>query len=116
MAAQPIIRFIDASFAYGGKTALEDITLDVNAGEFVGVIGPNGSGKTTLLKALLGLILPTYGSLQIFDCACEDLRCHHRARIGYLPQMEGTDMNYPITVWEAAMMGRYGAIGLLKRP
>lgn len=115
MSHTPIIQFSNATFAYEGKTALEDITLDLHEGEFVGVIGPNGSGKTTLLKGLLGLMLPIKGSLQIFDCACEALRCFHRARIGYLPQMEGTDSNYPITVWEVAMMGRYGAIGLLKR-
>ena len=116
MTAQPIIRFSNATFAYNGHTALEDITLDLYEGEFVGVIGPNGSGKTTLLKALLGLIHPVSGGLQIFDCACHELRCHHRARIGYLPQKEKTDPNYPITIWEVAMMGRYGALGLIKRP
>ncbi len=116
MTTHPIIRFSNATFSYNGHEALKDITLDIFEGEFVGVIGPNGSGKTTLLKGLLGLIHPTSGSLQIFDCACEELRCHHRARIGYLPQKERTDPNYPITVWEAAMMGRYGAMGLFKRP
>ncbi|MFQ5597636.1 MAG: metal ABC transporter ATP-binding protein [Nitrospiria bacterium] len=116
MADHPIIQFSNTTFAYGGAIALEAITLDIYEGEFVGVIGPNGSGKTTLLKGLLGLLLPTKGTLQIFDCACHDLRCHHRARIGYLPQMEASDPNFPITVWEVAMMGRYGAIGLIKRP
>ncbi len=116
MSPHPIIRFLNASFEYKGRPALEKVTLDLHEGEFVGVIGPNGSGKTTLLKGLLGLIHPTTGSLQIFDCACEALRCHHRARIGYLPQKERTDPNYPITVWEVAMMGRYGAMGLFKRP
>ncbi|MEE8607546.1 MAG: metal ABC transporter ATP-binding protein, partial [Nitrospiraceae bacterium] len=85
-------------------------------GEFVGVIGPNGSGKTTLCRAILGLMRPLEGSLQIFDCACEKLRCHHRARIGYLPQKGVLDRNFPITVLEAVMMGRYGALGLFRRP
>ena len=116
MTAQPIVQFSQASFAYNGHTALEDLTLDLHEGEFVGVIGPNGSGKTTLLKALLGLIHPVSGALQIFDCACQALRCEHRARIGYLPQKEKTDPNYPITIWEVAMMGRYGSLGLIKRP
>jgi len=116
MGRGPIIQIKNASFAFKGKLALEDISLDIAEGEFVGVIGPNGSGKTTLLKGLLGLIVPEKGTLQIFDCACEDMRCHHRARIGYLPQMEGSDDQFPITAWEVAMMGRYGAIGLLKRP
>jgi ABC-type Mn2+/Zn2+ transport system ATPase subunit len=114
--AKPIVRFSHATFAYSNRIALDDITLDLMEGEFVGVIGPNASGKTTFLKGILGLIFPIQGSLQIFDCACEALRCHHRARIGYLPQKELIDPNYPITAWEVAMMGRYGAIGLLRRP
>jgi ABC-type Mn2+/Zn2+ transport system ATPase subunit len=59
---------------------------------------------------------PMGGSLQIFDCACQELRCHHRARIGYLPQKGILDRNFPITVLEAVMMGRYGALGLFRRP
>ncbi|MFQ5588684.1 MAG: metal ABC transporter ATP-binding protein [Nitrospiria bacterium] len=116
MTRHPVIRFDRATFSYNGRTALKDVTLNLYEGEFAGVIGPNGSGKTTLLKGLLGLIHPVSGSLQIFDCHCEALRCHHRARIGYLPQKERTDPSYPITVWEVAMMGRYGTIGLIKRP
>ncbi|MFQ5779722.1 MAG: metal ABC transporter ATP-binding protein [Nitrospiria bacterium] len=116
MAVSAIVQFSHATFSYPNRIALEDITLDIKAGEFVGVIGPNGSGKTTFLKGLLGLMTPVHGALQIFDCACEALRCHHRARIGYLPQKGMTDPTYPITAWEVAMMGRFGAIGLLRRP
>ncbi|MFQ5580296.1 MAG: metal ABC transporter ATP-binding protein [Nitrospiria bacterium] len=116
MPDSPIVKFSQATFSYAKRIALEEITLDIKAGEFVGVIGPNGSGKTTFLKGLLGLMTPVRGGLQIFDCACEALRCHHRARIGYLPQKGMTDPNYPITTWEVAMMGRFGAIGLFRRP
>jgi ABC-type Mn2+/Zn2+ transport system ATPase subunit len=59
---------------------------------------------------------PLEGSLQIFDCACQELRCHHRARIGYLPQKGALDRDFPITALEAVMMGRYGALGILRRP
>jgi len=114
--AAPIIRFDHASFGFPGVVALEDITLDIADGEFVGVIGPNGSGKTTLCRAVLGLMPPLAGSLQIFDCACQELRCRHRARIGYLPQKGVLDRDFPITVLEAVMMGRYGALGLFARP
>ncbi|HXH86930.1 MAG TPA: ABC transporter ATP-binding protein, partial [Nitrospira sp.] len=55
---QPIIRFDHASFGFPGVIALQDISLSINAGEFIGVIGPNGSGKTTLCKAVLGLMAP----------------------------------------------------------
>jgi ABC-type Mn2+/Zn2+ transport system ATPase subunit len=110
-----IIRFSHATFGFPGVIALKDISLEITEGEFVGIIGPNGSGKTTLCRAVLGLMRPMEGSLQILDCACEELRCHHRARIGYLPQKGSLDQNFPITVLEAVIMGRYGALGLFKR-
>lgn len=109
---KPLIRFERASFRYPHGPALEDITLEIADGEFLGVIGPNGSGKTTMLRAILGLLPPSHGSLRIFDCACQELRCRHRARIGYLPQRQPVDPHFPITVHEAVMMGRAGAIGL----
>ena len=113
---EPIIRFDHASFGFSGVIALKDISLSIDAGEFVGVIGPNGSGKTTLCRAVLGLMAPIEGHLHIFDCACDKLRCHHRAKIGYLPQKGVVDRNFPVTVLETVMMGRYGALGLLTRP
>ena len=114
--SHPIVHFDRASFGFHGVIALEDISLDIRAGEFVGVIGPNGSGKTTLCRAVLGLIAPINGSVRIFDCSCDELRCHHRAQIGYLPQKGVVDRNFPVTVLETVMMGRYGALGLFKRP
>jgi ABC-type Mn2+/Zn2+ transport system ATPase subunit len=112
----PIIRFDHATFGFPGIVALEDISLTIPESEFVGVIGPNGSGKTTLCRAVLGLMAPLSGTLRVLDCACEELRCHHRALIGYLPQKGMIDRNFPVTVLEAAMMGRYGALGLFRRP
>jgi ABC-type Mn2+/Zn2+ transport system ATPase subunit len=113
---EPIIWFDHASFGFSGVIALKDISLSIDAGEFVGVIGPNGSGKTTLCRAVLGLMAPIEGHLHIFDCACDKLRCHHRAQIGYLPQKGVVDRNFPVTVLETVMMGRYGALGLFSRP
>ncbi|MBI3609610.1 MAG: metal ABC transporter ATP-binding protein [Nitrospirae bacterium] len=114
--AEPIIRFSKASFGFPHRIALDEITLEIMEGEFIGIIGPNGSGKTTLLRALLGLIPPISGQVRIFDCACEKLRCRHRARIGYLPQKELVDENFPLTVFEAVLMGRFSSIGLFRRP
>src|SRR6185295_9898937 len=111
-----IIKFDHATFGFPGVVALKDISLTIAEGEFIGVIGPNGSGKTTLCRAILGLLPPLEGSLQIFDCECQELRCHHRARIGYLPQKGVLDPDFPITVMEAVLMGRYGALGILRRP
>lgn len=112
----PIILFDHATFGFPGVIALEDVSLSIPASEFVGVIGPNGSGKTTLCRAVLGLMAPLRGTLRVLDCACEELRCHHRALIGYLPQKGMLDRNFPVTVLEAVMMGRYGALGLFRRP
>jgi ABC-type Mn2+/Zn2+ transport system ATPase subunit len=111
-----VITFDHATIDYRDRPALEDVTLGVRPGEFIGVIGPNGSGKTTLLKAILGLVSPSAGAVRVFDCACHRLRCEHRARIGYLPQHEHVDPHFPITVAEAVMMGRYSTIGLFRYP
>jgi len=81
---EPIIRFDHASFGFPGVIALKDISLSINTGEFLGVIGPNGSGKTTTLPSRTGPHGSHQGHLHIFDCACDELRCHHRAKIGYL--------------------------------
>lgn len=111
-----IIQFSNATISYTERIALEDINLDIHQGEFIGIIGPNGSGKTTLLKAILGLLCPNKGSVQIFDCACHKLRCRHKAKIGYIPQKGEIDPNFPVTVRETVMMGRYSSLGLFKRP
>jgi ABC-type Mn2+/Zn2+ transport system ATPase subunit len=115
-ANEEVIRFDRATIHYRDRVALDDITLGIRSGEFIGIIGPNGSGKTTLLKAILGLVPPVSGSVRVFDCACERLRCEHRARIGYLPQKDLVDPHFPITVAEAVMMGRYSSIGLFRYP
>ncbi len=116
MSSHSIICFDHVTLGFPGVIALEDISLDIVEGEFVGVIGPNGSGKTTLCRAVLGLMSPLRGALRVFDCACDELRCHHRARIGYLPQKGTIERHFPVTVLETVMMGRYGALGLFKRP
>ena len=111
-----IIKFSHATMAYNNKVALDDVTIDIYRGEFLGIIGPNGSGKTTFLKSILGLVKPVSGSVHIFDCMCHKLRCHHRAKIGYIPQKGHVDPNFPVTVMETVMMGRYSSLGLFKRP
>lgn len=97
---------------YDGTPALESLTFELPAGALVGVAGPNGSGKTTLLKTLLGLHKPWRGSIEIFRRAARAVR----GRVAYAPQAELVDWDFPTTVAEVVMMGRYGRIGLLRRP
>lgn len=93
-------------FDYGRTNVLNDICLDANPGEILGILGPNGSGKTTLLKCINGILAPKQGRIAI--CG-EDVKEMGRAelsrRIGYVPQSSGNDICSP-TVYEVVLMGR----------
>jgi zinc transport system ATP-binding protein len=94
---------------------LEDVSLSVPPGDFLAIIGPNGAGKTTLLKVMLGLVRPASGSVRVFGREPWNLNGERR-RIGYVPQVLSVDVNFPVRVNEAVLMGRYGRIGLVRRP
>ncbi|PKB64761.1 MAG: hypothetical protein BZY80_02075 [SAR202 cluster bacterium Io17-Chloro-G2] len=96
---------------YGRQQALKDITFQVDAGEVLGIIGPNGSGKTTLLKTILGLVRPWQGSLSVLGMPAEE----QRRVMGYMPQVEQVDWDFPVTVGDVALMGRYARRGPLRR-
>jgi ABC-type Mn2+/Zn2+ transport system ATPase subunit len=85
---------------------LSDVGLDVSTGDFLGLVGPSGAGKTTLLRAVLGQVRPVCGQVR-FDIG--PLR--RRARVGYVPQIETIDWNFPVTVAEAVLMGRAAESG-----
>ena len=88
---------------YGKLPALKDITFQVDAGEVLGIIGPNGSGKTTLLKTILGLVRPWQGEVSVLGRPAEE----QRRLMGYMPQVEQVDWDFPVTVGDVALMGRY---------
>ncbi len=100
---------------YQQLVALEEVTLKVAPGEFVAIIGPNGSGKTTLIKALLGLVRPVAGTVRIFGKPVSSLD-EDWTRIGYVPQAAQIDLRFPLQVFDAVLMGRYGQLGLIRRP
>jgi len=100
---------------YNGATILEDVNLEIEAGRYVGILGPNGAGKSTLLKVILGLIHPNRGQVRVFGEAPEKLRLRGDV-VGYLPQRPLGNPRFPVTVLDVVLMGRYGRIGLLKRP
>lgn len=101
----------DLQVRLDGRTVLEEVFLEVEEGDFLGLIGPNGGGKTTLLKAILGLIKPSRGRVLVFGMNPEAAR----TRVGYLPQKSLFDQKFPVSSIEVVMMGRYGRKGLFGR-
>jgi ABC-type Mn2+/Zn2+ transport system ATPase subunit len=98
--------------SYSGGPALQEISLAVPHGAQVAVVGPNGAGKSTLFKALVGLLPLRAGSILIHGRAPND----QQDPVAYVPQREEVDWRFPVTVRDAVMMGRYGRLGLLRRP
>jgi zinc transport system ATP-binding protein len=90
---------------------LEDINLELEAADFLGLIGPNGGGKSTLLKVMLGLIKPDRGEIRIFGLTPEAAR----GRVGYMPQKTMFDQSFPVKVLDVVLMGRYSRTGLFHR-
>ncbi len=90
--------------SYGPVPALLDVSLVIPAGRLVGVIGPNGSGKSTLIKAILGFVRPDFGAVRLFGEPAEKAK----GRVAYVPQRGSVDWDFPVTVREVALMGRYG--------
>ena len=106
----PVISLDDVTFAYGETPAVSDITLDVAAGEFLGLIGPNGSGKTTLLHLMLGLHDPDSGRVELFGEPVGEFDDGHR--IGYVSQQSTSQSgSMPVTVQENVTMGRFAHVG-----
>lgn len=112
-----IIEVNDVSFTYPGEKcqALCNVSLNIHQGDYLGIIGPNGGGKTTFLKLILGLLKPDQGSIKIFGSNISDFG--NWEKIGYVPQKAvDFDINFPATVAEIVMMGRYAHLGLFKWP
>ena len=108
----PAIEIEDLTVAYGDAPVLWDVDLEVPPGVLMAIVGPNGAGKTTLIKAVLGLVEPAAGRILIDGRPYDDLRL----TVGYVPQRGTVDWDFPTTVLDVVMMGRYGALGLFKRP
>jgi zinc transport system ATP-binding protein len=98
----PIIQCDQLSVSLGGMKVLDKVTLSVNDGDFLGIIGPNGGGKTTLLRVILGLEAPSAGSVRVFGGSPGSFP----GRIGYVPQRLFFDRDFPISIRELVLMGR----------
>lgn len=97
---------------YHNTPALLDVTVDVPAGVLLAVVGPNGAGKTTFMQSIVGLLKPIEGTIAIFGESFDKQRQH----VAYVPQRMTVDWDFPISVQDVVMMGRYGKLGWLRRP
>ncbi len=107
-----LIEVEDMTVAYEKKPVLWDIDLKIPKGVLMAIIGPNGAGKSTLIKAMLDLIKPISGKV-LFNGT--DYHSQRRY-IGYVPQRESVDWDFPTSVFDVVLMGTYGQIGWIKRP
>ena len=99
---EPIVKLEGVTCGYGGQPVLSDVTLSIEPGDFVGLLGPSGSGKTTLLRSILGVVDLYSGQVLVNGLPTTQ----KRPRVGYVPQLETIDWNFPVTVEEVVMMGR----------
>ncbi len=108
----PVLEIHDLTVSYERKPVLWDIDLSIPKGSLVGVIGPNGAGKSTLIKAVMGLLPLSSGYVKLMDKTLNEVR----DKISYVPQRESVDWDFPISVFEVVLMGRYGKMGLMRCP
>jgi manganese/zinc/iron transport system ATP- binding protein len=107
-----LITVNDLTVAYKEKPVLWDIDVEIPKGVLLSVVGPNGAGKTTLIKAMLGLIKPAAGTVSFFGQNYKRVR----KKIAYIPQRNSVDWDFPTTVIDVVLMGRYGHLGWFSRP
>ncbi len=105
--AQASLSVRDLTVAYQRKPVLWDISYDAPDGSIVGILGPNGAGKSTLLKAILNLVPKASGRVLIYGKTYRQ----NRKLVGYVPQRESVDWDFPVSALDVVTMGRYGHIG-----
>lgn len=108
----PAIEVEHLTVSYGPKPALLDVSVRIDSGLLVGIIGPNGGGKSTFIKAVLGFVKRDVGSVRIAGQGAEKAK----GLVAYVPQRGSVDWDFPITVEQVAMMGRYGHIRWWRDP
>ncbi|MEH2332580.1 metal ABC transporter ATP-binding protein [Nostoc sp.] len=100
--------------AYHGKVALHGASLQIQAGSISGLVGMNGSGKSTLFKAIMGFLKPVTGQVLINGLPIKTVQ--KKSLVAYVPQSEEVDWNFPVSVHDVVMMGRYGYMNILRIP
>lgn len=102
----------DLTVSYHEKPVIWDLDLKVPEGILMAIVGPNGAGKSTLIKTIMDIIRPVAGEVMIYDKKYSE----NRRLVGYVPQRNSVDWDFPTTVLDVVMMGRYGQLGWIKRP
>ncbi|MGP9536640.1 metal ABC transporter ATP-binding protein [Brachybacterium sp. AOP43-C2-M15] len=110
----PAISVRDLTVRYGEVVALEGASLEIAAGRVTGLVGMNGSGKSTLFAAIMGMVRPDEGTVELGGADPRELRS--RGLVGYVPQSEHVDWTFPVSVQDVVMMGRVGHQGITRRP
>ena len=111
-ANNPVVEVHDLTVSYDKKPVLWDIDLGFPYGQVIGIIGPNGAGKSTLLKTMMGLIRPDSGYVKFFGKSLDKIR----KNVSYVPQKESVDWDFPASVLDVVVMGRYAQLRLFQRP
>lgn len=108
----PVLHIHDVTVAYHDRPVLWNVDVELRGAKLVGIVGPNGAGKSTLLKAALGLIPAATGWVEVFGKPMNE----QRKLVGYVPQRESVDWDFPISAIEVVTMGTYGSLGWFRRP
>ena len=108
----PLLAIQHLSVSYAQKPVLWDINLELPKGKVIGIIGPNGAGKSTFIKAIMGLVPVDNGSIQIFGKSLQEVR----KQVSYVPQRNSVDWDFPASVFDVVLMGRYAHLKLFQRP
>jgi len=108
----PLLAIQHLSVSYAQKPVLWDINLELPKGKVIGIIGPNGAGKSTFIKAIMGLVPIDNGSIKIFGKSLEEVR----KQVSYVPQRNSVDWDFPASVFDVVLMGRYAHLKLFQRP
>lgn len=106
------VKVNNLTVAYQKKPVLTNVSFSVPEGKLIGIIGPNGAGKSTLIKAILELIPTINGGVEIFGGTYKQ----NRNKVGYVPQRESVDWDFPTNALDVVTMGRYGHLGWFRRP
>lgn len=104
----------NVTVAYHGRVALHQASLQLKAGSICGLVGMNGAGKSTLFKAIMGFVKPLSGRILIQSLPLRLVQKQNL--VAYVPQAEEVDWNFPVSVYDVVMMGRYGYMNWLRMP